>query len=183
MDTNTSFHRTASSGTNESESERLSQDLAIFLSNPALSSKLTDGSLNLASYSSTINSELAVLEKECIQLHRNAEDDVKVLRDEMGVCDEILAGLQEMLLVSLFRYDVLLLAQNNIHMNHIMLFAGVSSRSIRPQWRHSSTPRPITLSSHSSAQPPPSGGRSTSLPRTYRRTPEPRRDHISGSYR
>ena len=122
MDTNTSFHR-STSGTNESESERLSQDLAIFLSNPALSSKLTDGSLNLASYSSTINSELAVLEKECIQLHRNAEDDVKVLRDEMGVCDEILAGLQEMLLVSLFRYDVntasLLLiywhAQNNIH--------------------------------------------------------------------
>ena len=102
-DVNTSFHRsTSSSGTNESESERLSQDLAIFLSNPALSSKLTDGSLNLASYSSTINSELAVLEKECIQLHRSAEDDVKVLRDEMGVCDEILAGLQEMLLVSLF---------------------------------------------------------------------------------
>jgi len=89
-----------SNGPPASESERLSQDLAIFLSNPALSSKLADGSLDLASYSSTINSELSVLEKECIELHRGAEPDVRILREEMGVCDEILAGLQEMLLVS-----------------------------------------------------------------------------------
>lgn len=97
---NTSYTRNPSTGTPQSESERLSSDLAVFLSNPALSSKLTDGSLDLASYSSTINSELAVLEKECIALHREAEPDVRVLREEMGVCDEILAGLQEMLLVS-----------------------------------------------------------------------------------
>jgi hypothetical protein len=97
---NTSYSRTPSKSSS-SESERLSADLAIFLSNPALSSKLTDGSLDLASYSSTINSELAVLERECIALHRQAEPDVRILREEMGVCDEILAGLQEMLLVSL----------------------------------------------------------------------------------
>jgi hypothetical protein len=95
---NTSYTRAPS--TTPSESDRLSSDLAIFLSNPALSSKLTDGSLDLASYSSTISSELVVLERECIALHREAEGDVKVLREEMGVCDEILAGLQEMLLVS-----------------------------------------------------------------------------------
>lgn len=85
---------------NEEESERLSSDLALFLSNPALSSGLADGSLDLTSYSSTINSELAVLERECIALHRKAAPDVKVLREEMEVCDSILAGLQEMLLVS-----------------------------------------------------------------------------------
>ncbi|KAL7483800.1 hypothetical protein ACHAW6_009442 [Cyclotella cf. meneghiniana] len=83
---------------NEEESERLSSDLALFLSNPALSSGLADGSLDLTSYSSTINSELAVLERECIALHRKAAPDVKVLREEMEVCDSILAGLQEMLL-------------------------------------------------------------------------------------
>ncbi|EED95604.1 suppressor of actin mutations protein-like protein, partial [Thalassiosira pseudonana CCMP1335] len=52
----------------------------------------------LASYSSTINSELVTLERECIALHREAAPDIKVLRDEMEVCDSILAGLQEMLL-------------------------------------------------------------------------------------
>ena len=101
---NTSYSRTPSKTTQQSESERLSADLAIFLSNPALSAKLTDGSLDLASYSSTINAELAVLERECIALHREAEPDVRVLREEMEVCDEILAGLQEMLLVSGYTY-------------------------------------------------------------------------------
>jgi hypothetical protein len=105
----TSYTRGPSQGTtaatntkinNEEESERLSSDLALFLSNPALSSGLADGSLDLTSYSSTINSELAVLERECIALHRKAAPDVKVLREEMEVCDSILAGLQEMLLVS-----------------------------------------------------------------------------------
>lgn len=45
-----------------------------------------------------------MLERECIALHREAEPDVRVLREEMEVCDEILAGLQEMLLVSGYTY-------------------------------------------------------------------------------
>mmetsp|Transcript_496 Transcript_496/g.926 ORF Transcript_496/g.926 Transcript_496/m.926 type:complete len:786 (+) Transcript_496:65-2422(+) len=92
---------TASNSSNitpEDESERLSADLALFLSNPSLQSALADGSLDLASYSSTINSELATLERECIALHRQAAPDIRILRDEMDVCDSILAGLQEMLL-------------------------------------------------------------------------------------
>ena len=82
----------------QDESERLSQDLALFLSDPNLQSALADGSLDLSSYSSTINSELATLERECIELHRRAMPDVRVLRDEMDACDSILAGLHEMLL-------------------------------------------------------------------------------------
>ena len=79
-------------------SERLSADLALFLSDPNLQSALADGSLDLSSYSSTINSELATLERECIALHRQAAPDIRVLREEMDVCDSILAGLHEMLL-------------------------------------------------------------------------------------
>lgn len=80
------------------ESERLSADLALFLSDPNLQSALADGSLDLSSYSSTINSELATLERECIALHRQAAPDIRILREEMDVCDSILAGLHEMLL-------------------------------------------------------------------------------------
>ena len=50
-----------------------------------------------------------MLERECIRLHREAEPDVRVLREEMGVCDEILAGLQEMLLVSSFSRSLFLI--------------------------------------------------------------------------
>ena len=82
----------------EQASETLSADLAVFLSDPSLRSALADGSLDLASYSSTINSELATLERECIALHRQAAPDIRILREEMDVCDSILAGLQEMLL-------------------------------------------------------------------------------------
>ena len=39
----------------QDESERLSSDLALFLSDPNLQSALADGSLDLSSYSSTIN--------------------------------------------------------------------------------------------------------------------------------
>jgi len=82
----------------EQAAETLSADLAVFLSDPSLRSALADGSLDLASYSSTINSELATLERECIALHRQAAPDIRILREEMDVCDSILAGLQEMLL-------------------------------------------------------------------------------------
>lgn len=82
----------------QDESERLSQDLALFLSDPNLQSALADGSLDLSSYKGTINSELATLEKECITLHRQAAPDIRILREEMDVCDSILAGLHEMLL-------------------------------------------------------------------------------------
>jgi len=82
----------------QDESERLSADLALFLSDPNLQSALADGSLDLSSYSSTINSELSTLERECVALHRQAAPDIRVLREEMDVCDSILAGLHEMLL-------------------------------------------------------------------------------------
>lgn len=93
------YTRTGSDGMSEQdESERLSADLALFLSDPNLQSALADGSLDLSSYSSTINSELSTLERECIALHRQAAPDIRVLREEMDVCDSILAGLHEMLL-------------------------------------------------------------------------------------
>ena len=64
----------------EQAAETLSADLAVFLSDPSLRSALADGSLDLASYSSTINSELATLERECIALHRQAAPDIRILR-------------------------------------------------------------------------------------------------------
>ena len=81
-----------------SDQERLSQDLALFLSNPTLRSALADGSLDLASYSSTVEAELATLESECIGIYRANAGNLSHLRTEMDECDAVLASLQELLL-------------------------------------------------------------------------------------
>jgi hypothetical protein len=81
-----------------SDQERLSQDLALFLSNPTLRSALADGSLDLASYSSTVEAELATLESECIGIYRANAGNLSQLRTEMDECDAVLASLQELLL-------------------------------------------------------------------------------------
>jgi len=83
---------------NQDETERLSSDLALFLSNPTIKTCLADGSLNLSSYSSTITSELKSLEDECITIYRENNQLIKSLRTDMDDCDIILASLQEMLL-------------------------------------------------------------------------------------
>ena len=82
----------------EEEQERLSSDLANFISNPSLTAKLTDGSLDLASYSAVVDNELSSLEKECIDIYKEHAGDIQVLREEISMCDGVLASLQEMLL-------------------------------------------------------------------------------------
>lgn len=82
----------------ENESERLSSDLALFLSNPTIQSCLADGSLNLSSYSSTIEAELKSLEDSCISTYQENAQLIQNLREDMDTCDLILASLQEMLL-------------------------------------------------------------------------------------
>ena len=54
-----------------SASDQLSNDLAMFLANPSLRQALADGSLDLASYSSTVEEELAELETKCIDQYRS----------------------------------------------------------------------------------------------------------------
>lgn len=80
------------------EEERLSSDLATFLSNPSLKAALADGSLNLASYSSTVEQELHELESQCIDVYRKNATEIASLRDELESCDAVLGALQEMLL-------------------------------------------------------------------------------------
>ena len=80
------------------EEERLSSDLAQFLSNPSLKAALADGSLDLTSYSSTVEHELHELETQCIDVYRAKKDEIKSLRHELESCDSVLAALQEMLL-------------------------------------------------------------------------------------
>eukprot|EP00545_Synedropsis_sp_CCMP1620_P000005 CAMPEP_0119008730 /NCGR_PEP_ID=MMETSP1176-20130426/3894_1 /TAXON_ID=265551 /ORGANISM="Synedropsis recta cf, Strain CCMP1620" /LENGTH=773 /DNA_ID=CAMNT_0006961119 /DNA_START=45 /DNA_END=2362 /DNA_ORIENTATION=- len=80
------------------EEERLSADLAQFLSNPTLKAALADGSLDLTSYSSTVEQELHELESKCINVYRSKKEDIQTLRDELESCDAVLAALQEMLL-------------------------------------------------------------------------------------
>jgi hypothetical protein len=80
------------------EEERLSTDLAQFLSNPSLKAALADGSLNLASYSSTVEEELDELESQCIDVYRNKAKEIASLRTELESCDAVLSALQEMLL-------------------------------------------------------------------------------------
>ena len=78
--------------------EQLSRDLALFLANPSLQAALADGSLDLASYSSTVESELQELESQCIQVYRHKEKEISTLRRKLEDCDSVLLALQEMLL-------------------------------------------------------------------------------------
>ncbi len=88
----------ATAAPSNKEAERLSSDLALFLSNPTLSSGLADGSLDLKSYSSTIQAELNELEMDCIEIYKQNSNTIAALRQDMTECDTILASLQEMLL-------------------------------------------------------------------------------------
>ena len=85
-------------GQQQLEEERLSSDLAQFLSNPSLQAALADGSLDLASYSSTVEQELHELESQCISVYRKKSTEIANLRDELEACDAVLGALQEMLL-------------------------------------------------------------------------------------
>jgi len=80
------------------EQERLSKALAVFLSNPKLKAGLSDGSLDLSQYHSVVESELQVLETQCIDVYRQHREEIVSLKTEMDVCDGVLASLQEMLL-------------------------------------------------------------------------------------
>jgi len=110
-----SSHRHSSSGTDsndhnnnpgvtgdaaeiETNEEQLSRDLALFLANPSLQAALADGSLDLASYSSTVEQELHELESQCIQVYRRKDKEITTLRSELTECDAVLLALQEMLL-------------------------------------------------------------------------------------
>jgi hypothetical protein len=99
------FNLSLSSAVEESSStaepfseEQLSNDLALFLSNPSLKAALADGSLDLASYSSTVENELLELETKCIEAYRGKTAEIASLCKELETCDGILLGLQEMLL-------------------------------------------------------------------------------------
>jgi hypothetical protein len=78
--------------------EQLSNDLAQFLSNPSLKAALADGSLDLTSYSSTVEDELADLEIQCVEAYRDKTSEIANLCKDLDHCDGILSGLQEMLL-------------------------------------------------------------------------------------
>ena len=82
----------------ETNEDQLSRDLALFLANPSLQAALADGSLDLASYSSTVEQELTELESQCIQVYRRKEKEISTLRTELTDCDAVLLALQEMLL-------------------------------------------------------------------------------------
>lgn len=78
--------------------EQLSKDLAQFLSNPSLQAALADGSLDLTSYSSTVEEELNQLENQCIDAYRSKTTEIASLCQELEQADGILLGLQELLL-------------------------------------------------------------------------------------
>jgi hypothetical protein len=90
--------KSSSSKAEDFSEEQLSNDLAAFLTNPSLKAALADGSLDLASYSSTVEDELAELETKCVQAYREKTKEIASLLKELENCDGILLGLQEMLL-------------------------------------------------------------------------------------
>ena len=84
----------------QQQEQQLSTDLAQFLANPSLRAALADGSLDLASYSTQVEDELAVLEAACIQIYRDhqAVGTITALTRHLQECQAVLAALQEMLL-------------------------------------------------------------------------------------
>lgn len=81
-----------------SSADQLSEDLALFLANPSLRAALADGSLDLASYSSTVEKELHELETECISQYRSKATEIGSLKNDLTECQTVLASLNEMLL-------------------------------------------------------------------------------------
>lgn len=78
--------------------EQLSHDLEQFLSNPSLKAALADGSLDLTSYSSTVEQELNQLETKCVEAYRGKTAEIASLCSELEHADGVLMGLQELLL-------------------------------------------------------------------------------------
>lgn len=83
---------------NDNGADQLSEDLALFLANPSLRAALADGSLDLASYSSTVEKELYQLETACIQQYRAKATEIAALQTDLSECQTVLASLNEMLL-------------------------------------------------------------------------------------
>lgn len=98
MSLSSALQESSTSSAEPLSEEQLSNDLALFLSNPSLKAALADGSLDLASYSSTVEGELMELETKCIEAYREKTTEIASLCKELENCDGILLGLQEMLL-------------------------------------------------------------------------------------
>ena len=82
----------------ESSADQLSEDLVLFLSNPSLRAALADGSLDLASYSSTVEEELLELETKCIEKYRSKSKEIQTMHSDLQECQSVLSSLREMLL-------------------------------------------------------------------------------------
>jgi len=80
------------------QEKKLSTDLSLFLSDPNITKSLADGSLDLISYSSIIESELSQLEADCISIYQDHSSSISALHSEIEACDVVLSSLQEMLL-------------------------------------------------------------------------------------
>jgi len=89
---------TAADADDDLEEQQLSNDLALFLSNPSLQTALADGSLDLASYSTTVQTELRSLERDCIEVYRSKSQQTHELRQDVVNCQNVLSSLHEMLL-------------------------------------------------------------------------------------
>jgi len=98
MTNKTQSHSKLTLDSNNDSNVSLSEDLRAFLSDPTIKTHLLNGTLDLSSYSTTINSELTTLENECISIYRENSNIIKELRQDLEDCDLILASLQEMLL-------------------------------------------------------------------------------------
>ena len=88
----------ANSHLTTTDEQQLSHDLALFLANPSLRTALSDGSLNLASYSEQVEDELQQLETACIAIYREKYKEIEQLGSELQDCQAVLAALHEMLL-------------------------------------------------------------------------------------
>jgi vacuolar protein sorting-associated protein 52 len=90
----------------EQDENQLSNDLALFLSNPSLRDALTaaagnggtGSSFDLTKYSEQVTTELHELENECIEKYKLQSQDILDVHAQLHHCQDVLLQLHEMLL-------------------------------------------------------------------------------------
>ena len=113
------------SGENE---EELSLELKSFTNDSALSEALNKN-INLTEYSTVLDSQLADSEKACVEAYSDKSASLGKLQENIEDCDNILAGMQEMLLG--FQADLGGISDEIKHLQEESMTMGVKLRNRR----------------------------------------------------
>lgn len=105
--------------------EELSSELSSFSNDPAIAEVLNKN-VNLADYSTVLEEQLAESEKICVEAYAGKSKSLAKLQTNIDDCDNILAGMQEMLLG--FQADLSGISDEIKHLQEESMTMGVKVR-------------------------------------------------------